>query len=1154
MKALYSILFLLFTVFASNGQVDCGIPGNYCMENGTLNICSGTLFDVGGGGPYTDANLTMTICPDNPGDVISLDFVAFALQTNPNGNQSDYLSIYDGDSTGAPSLGDYTGNSIQGLQVTGTVNNTSGCLTLVFSDNGAPNTTAPGFEALVSCTTPCAPPTGVSAITNPTPDAGGVSVSVCLDTPISFSGAGSSAQPGFTLSQYIWNFDDGTISTDGMNVTHSFSEPGEYIVSLTVEDNNGCQSLNLIPLQVLVSTIPTFEGLQSETTCFGETIELTGTSQSTTWTALPPQVVAGETYLADGAGFSYSTSLVFDFFEEGAILEDCSDLYSILVNMEHSFMGDLGLFITCPDGTSVDLVTWGTNGGGGTFLGEAVDDGTNAPGVGYDYFWAPDATNGTWGENAGVANILPSGTYEASEDLCDLVGCPLNGAWTFNVTDNLAIDNGYIFYWGINFNPALFPGITTFTPSIGADADSSYWTGPNITSFDADADVITITPPGPGSYDYTYHVVNSFGCGFDTTITITFEQAMAIAAGPDQLYSCGAVQLEGSFEDLPAASCSEDAGVFDYCYSNGDNFTWTFCPDDQGDGVTFMTFTFISGQMEGFFEDFIVYDGPNTSSPILESWIQGDATGLSWTATNASGCLTIQFSADGSIACGSGNYQPWTYEISCSNGGPQYTWEWEPAQFLDNPNVPQPNVVDLPQTTTFTLTGYPVGHPACATTDEVLVSIDPLGDPGLSNTIQICSTDAPFEMFDELLGTPVTTGEWTDPGGAVMVSGSYDPMVNEPGVYTYTVAFANCETFSELTINQALPTEIVIADDTSMCYLGDLNMELIALQFGQAPFTYEWTYNGTPLSGAENASFNPELSGVACLEVIDACGYSIQECFNVFVEPNIIVEFEADTTEACWPEPFNLVILTDSSLYQNSTWQISDGTTLQNQPEYTHLFDSPGIYDVSLLLISPLGCNYSLELPDYLTSWNPPVAQFTLSPYPTDANDTYIFFQDASEGSIAEWQWLFNYPNILGFSTEQNPEFWFPIGTGGEYPIQLTVTDVNNCTDVLLSPIIINDIFQYYIPNAFTPNNDGINDVFRFYGADIDENRFLLQVFNRWGDILFETTDPNVPWLGDYRDSGEYFGQNEVYLWRAKVASKSTGERKEFEGHVTLIR
>ena len=70
---------------------------------------------------------------------------------------------------------------------------------------------------------------------------------------------------------------------------------------------------------------------------------------------------------------------------------------------------------------------------------------------------------------------MPAGTYLPCGDLCDFVGCPLNGIWTFNVIDQWAADNGTLFEWGIDFNPEIVPGVTTFTPIIGLESDSSYW-------------------------------------------------------------------------------------------------------------------------------------------------------------------------------------------------------------------------------------------------------------------------------------------------------------------------------------------------------------------------------------------------------------------------------------------------------------------------------------------------------------------------------------------------------------------------------------------------------------------------------------------------------------------------------------------------------
>lgn len=1161
-RFLPTILLLILTLFQFlvHGQTGCDAVGNYCMDNITINLCNGTIMDDLGGNNYSDANYTMTICPDVAGDVIQLHFSAFSLQTSPNANNSDYLTIYDGDDTSAPSLGNYTGTSLQGLDVTGTIFNTSGCLTIVFSDNGNPNPPTfpegfPGFECQVACTTPCATPTSGPAIIDPVPDDMlEQSVGICVNGTVTFGDNGSFAEPGFSLVEYIWNFDDGQVITNnGQDIEHTFTEPGEYIVTLTVEDNNGCQSLNIIPLQVLVSTIPVFNGIEGGSTCFGETISLSGTEvESVTWTALPPQVVAGETYLADGAGFSYSSALDFDFFEAGATLENCEDFYSVIVNMEHSYMGDLGVLITCPDGTSVNLVEWGTNGGGGTFLGDAIDDESTAPGVGWDYLWSPEATNGTWGENAG-AGSLPSGTYEPAGDLCDLVGCPLNGEWTFTVTDNIAIDNGFIFYWGLNLNPALYPGVTTFTPQIGIGTDSSFWSGPFINVDDLNGDIITIDPEQPGSYDYTYTVINDFGCSFDTTITVTFYQAPTVHAGPDLEFSCETIQLQGGFQGMDTPSCGADGGVFNYCYNNGENFVWTFCPDNPGDGISFMTFSFISGQMEWFLDDFIIYDGDDTSAPILATWLNGDASGMSWTATNPSGCITLAFSADGSISCADGFFEPWTYEVTCTNGGPQFVWEWTPSQYLNNSGIPSPEILYLDQTTEFTLVGYPVGFPGCWSSDEVFVTVNPLGDPGQDGELTLCNTDPSVSLFDQLGGTPVTGGYWTDPMGDNIPNDIFDPANDFPGEYIYHVQLFDCEFTSSVNIDMALPTQIEIENDTALCVGTEANLNLLQLDFGLAPFGYTWTYDNTVVGNTPDMIYNPSASGEACLTVVDACDYATTACLNVEVEQHFPVTFEADTTEGCVPLMLEFTNTTDPALYNSSGWLISNGHSELNVDQFNYSFNQSGVYDVSLTLLSALGCVNEVSYEQYITVHYPPTAGWTAEPQPTDATDTEIFFSDASIGNNLEYQWIFDTQQYLGISNESSPVFNFPLGIGGQYVVQLIVTDANGCIDEVSGIIDIDDIFNIFIPNSFTPNGDGINEVFFVAGSDIDESRFSIQVFNRWGHVVFESKDPNAVWTGNDQ-LGEYFVPNGIYNYRCVVVSESTGVRKEMDGFINLMR
>ena len=93
--------------------------------------------------------------------------------------------------------------------------------------------------------------------------------------------------------------------------------------------------------------------------------------------------------------------------------------------------------------------------------------------------------------------------------------------------------------------------------------------------------------------------------------------------------------------------------------------------------------------------------------------------------------------------------------------------------------------------------------------------------------------------------------------------------------------------------------------------------------------------------------------------------------------------------------------------------------------------------------------------------------------------------------------------------------------------------------------------YAYWIPNSFTPNNDGINDVWQPWGNVIDLESFDLKIFDRWGQLMFQSNDPNLPWDGS--GSGGQIGVG-VYAYRAFVIEGITKERHELFGHVTVVR
>ena len=117
--------------------------------NGTANTCVGAMLDTGGEGAVgysNNENITYTLCPDSPNDAISLTFLTFNLSTDGNAPM-DQMTIHDGNSTAAPTLGTYTGTGLQGLTVLASSLNNTGCLTIVFRSN---NTGTGVFAASIS--------------------------------------------------------------------------------------------------------------------------------------------------------------------------------------------------------------------------------------------------------------------------------------------------------------------------------------------------------------------------------------------------------------------------------------------------------------------------------------------------------------------------------------------------------------------------------------------------------------------------------------------------------------------------------------------------------------------------------------------------------------------------------------------------------------------------------------------------------------------------------------------------------------------------------------------------------------------------------------------------------------------------------------------
>lgn len=229
----------------------------------------------------------------------------------------------------------------------------------------------------------------------------------------------------------------------------------------------------------------------------GEVVEV----NSATETNVEFMTSEGIFFLPDGSGETYSDTLLVENMPEGMLIQEESDFSAFLMNIEHSYVGDLSMELVCPTGETLVLIAEPE--GISSFLGEPIDDESdNAPGIGYDYLFTPDAEIG-WVEFLNVTGShesLPSGEYYPTTDWSTLVGCPLNGNWILNVTDNFNLDNGYIFYWQLFFNTELIPsgvneGSATVSASGGVEPYTYAWNTGNETP--------TIVSAAPGNYSVT---------------------------------------------------------------------------------------------------------------------------------------------------------------------------------------------------------------------------------------------------------------------------------------------------------------------------------------------------------------------------------------------------------------------------------------------------------------------------------------------------------------------------------------------------------------------------------------------------------------------------------------------------------------------------
>jgi gliding motility-associated-like protein len=179
-----------------------------------------------------------------------------------------------------------------------------------------------------------------------------------------------------------------------------------------------------------------------------------------------------------------------------------------------------------------------------------------------------------------------------------------------------------------------------------------------------------------------------------------------------------------------------------------------------------------------------------------------------------------------------------------------------------------------------------------------------------------------------------------------------------------------------------------------------------------------------------------------------------------------------------------------------------------------------------------------------------PTASFDIDNYDPSTSNPIINFTNFSSNA-SSFIWDFGDGSIYDYSYE--PTHTYPDDESGTYVIQLTAISPEGCEDIETRVIDVKQDYSIYVPNAFTPDNNGVNEIFTPVLRGFDEQDYTMLIFNRWGEIVFESNNMEVGWDGSYAHKFEQ-AQDGVYIWKINARVKNTSETKEFTGHVTLLK
>jgi gliding motility-associated-like protein len=471
-----------------------------------------------------------------------------------------------------------------------------------------------------------------------------------------------------------------------------------------------------------------------------------------------------------------------------------------------------------------------------------------------------------------------------------------------------------------------------------------------------------------------------------------------------------------------------------------------------------------------------------------------------------------------------------TATVNVTGGLPPYTYQWLPSGGTNatatglcagtySVLVMDQSSCGIPDTVIIT-----VGNNGSITAAATQQDAACFGDCNASITVTPTGGNAPFTYAWSSGGTGATESG--------LCAGTYSVTVTDStgctGQYTYT-------------ITQPPQIALTITGTDSIC-AGDASTLIANPSGGTGTYTVSWD-NSLPNGLSQIVS--PASNTVYTATVTDANGCSVQQTYSVTIAPAPTAAF-ANDPGTCIP---SIIQFTDASTGA-SIWQWDFGdpsvtSDVSNQQNPVYTYNAAGTYIVTLIVSNNAGCTDTLIINSAVTTYPNPTASINVSNNVVSELSPEIIFNDISNGGTNCVLYFGDGDSLVGCNFNSVTHTYPAAGT---YTAMQIVTNANGCADTTYITVIVEEETTIYVPNAFTPNNNGNNDQFFAYGTKVEN--FQMYVFDRWGNLIFQSNDMTKGWDGTYKNNPV---QEDVYVWKISY-SDTRGKKYKLLGHVSLIR